>query len=377
MLGYQLKTTLAAALISCMSTTLHAQTYPSEHATLKVDVVAEGLDHPWGVELLPDGAMIVTERSGNLRIVEDGKISQPLSGLPEFVVGGQGGLLDVALAQDFAQSRRLFLSFSRRKNGGVGTAIATGILSGDRSGIQDAKVIFEMAKPTLKGQHFGSRIELAGDGTLFFTIGDRGEPERAQDLADHAGAVLRINPDGTIPTDNPFLTVAGAQPELWSKGHRNPQGAAIDAQTGKLYTVEHGARGGDEINRPEPGRNYGWPTIAYGRNYDGSEIGTGTRNETMEQPLFYWDPSIAPGGMVVYRGDMFPEWDGDFIVAALKYQLISRISRDSDGTVLGEERMLDGEFGRIREIRLAPDGALIALTDAPDGKVLRISRTDG
>jgi glucose/arabinose dehydrogenase len=232
-----------------------------------------------------------------------------------------------------------------------------------------------MNRFTGAGRHFGSRIAVASDGTLFFTIGDRGDGDRAQDMNDHAGAVLRINPDGSVPSDNPFANGGGA-PELWSKGHRNAQGMDFDSETGVLYSVEHGARGGDEINRPEPGLNYGWPVISYGRHYSGGEIGIGTAAEGYEQPVYYWDPSIAPGGMAVYRGEMFPEWDGDLLVAALKYQMLVRLDLDSEtGEVLGEERFLKGAYGRIRDVIVAPDGALLMVTDDDNGAVLRLSRT--
>lgn len=341
-----------------------------------VETIATGLEHPWGVEVLPDGAYLVTERPGGLRIVKNGRVSEPFGALPGLVVGGQGGLLDVALANDFAQSGTIFLSFSQAGEGGAGTAIARAKLvrDGETASLEDVEIIFSMPGKTGRGQHFGSRIVQDTDGSIYFSIGDRGDGGRAQDMFDHAGAILRINADGSIPDDNPYADAKAAKPELWSKGHRNPQGMDIDPQTGVLFTVEHGARGGDEINQPRPGRNYGWPEISYGRHYSGAKIGVGTQADGFEQPIYYWDPSIAPGGMTVYRGSMFPEWDGDFLVAALKDQMLVRLERDENGSVTGGENMFPGQYGRIREVKTAPDGSIILLTDESDGAILRIRR---
>ncbi|MCY0147983.1 PQQ-dependent sugar dehydrogenase [Hoeflea sp. G2-23] len=350
-------------------------TVPTQEVSIDVDMLASGLDHPWGIEVLPDGAILITERSGALRMLRDGALSAPISGLPEIAAQGQGGLLDIALSHDFAESRVIFLSYSTRGDGGFGTAIARAKLSADSASLSDVREIFRMNRFTDVGRHFGSRIAVARDGSLFFTIGDRGDSERAQDLRDHAGAVLRIDPDGGVPADNPYAKGGGA-PELWSKGHRNPQGLDIDPETGVLYAVEHGARGGDEINLPKPGLNYGWPMIAYGRHYSGAEIGIGSVAEGYEQPAHYWDPSIAPGGMAVYRGAMFPEWDGDLLVGALKFQMLVRLDLDDEsGEVLIEERLFKGDYGRIRDVRVAPDGAVLMVTDEDNGAILRISRT--
>jgi glucose/arabinose dehydrogenase len=240
--------------------------------------------------------------------------------------------------------------------------------------LEDVETIFSMAKKTRVTRHFGSRLVFAPDGTLFITTGDRGEGERAQDMGDQAGAVLRIKPDGQIPADNP--SPAGWLPELWSKGHRNIQGATFDPVTGALLTVEHGAMGGDEINQPRAGGNYGWPVISYGTHYSGDKIGVGTTAEGYEQPLHYWDPSIAPSGMAVYEGDMFPEWKGDLLVGSLKFQYLARLDRDSGGAIGAEEKLIEGEYGRIRDVNVAPDGSVWLLTDARNGTIVRLSRGD-
>lgn len=361
-------------LLAGVSSVMARETIPTQEVSVDVEVLATGLDHPWGVEPLPDGAILVTERSGALRMLRDGEMSAPISGVPEVAAEGQGGLLDIALANDFAESRTIFLSYSARGTGGLGTVIARARLSDDATALTDVAEIFRMNRFTEAVQHFGSRIAVARDGTLFFSIGDRGESERAQDPGDHAGSVLRIGVDGAIPAGNPHAAAAAA--EIWSTGHRNPQGLDIDPKTGVLYAVEHGARGGDEVNRPEPGRNYGWPVISYGRHYTGAEIGIGTAADGFEQPLHYWDPSIAPGGMAVYRGEMFPEWDGDLLVAALKFQMLVRLDLDEDtGEVLGEERLFKGSYGRIRDVRVAPDGSVMMVTDEDEGAIIRISRT--
>ena len=372
-------TSLIAALCASLAisvTSVAADTYNTEKVPIKVDVLASGLEHPWGIEVLPDGAFLVTERDGNLRVVKDGQISKPIRGLPKIRANGQGGLLDVALANDFESSGTIFISYSEPGRGGVGTAVARATLvrDGQNARLRNVKTIFSMDKKSRGGRHFGSRLSVADDDTIYFSIGDRGDPDRAQDMKDHAGAILRINADGSVPADNPYASGGAALPELWSKGHRNPQGMDFDSETNVLYTVEHGARGGDEINRPQPGRNYGWPVISYGRHYSGGKIGVGTEAEGYEQPLFYWDPSIAPGGMAVYRGDMFPEWDGDLLVTALKDQLLVRLDRNGNGAIVGEERLLQDSYGRLREVKQARDGSRLVLTDESDGAILRISR---
>ena len=349
--------------------------FPSKKAALVVETLATGLNQPWSVEVLPDGSYLVSEKEGTLRLVKNGRISPPIGGVPTVVIAGQGGLLDIALAPDFAASRTLYLTYSAPGDGGAGTALAKARLSDDGTTLEDTTRIFLMSRLTSRGQHFGSRIAIAKDGSLFFGIGDRGEGDRAQDPRDQAGAILHINPDGSPHADNPFLGTTDGLAEIWSKGHRNPQGLAIDPKDGTLLTAEHGARGGDEINNPQPGRNYGWPRVSYGRHYSGAEFEFGSSASGYEQPLYYWDPSIAPAALAIYRGAMFPEWDGNLIVAALKYQLLARLERDESGAIVSEERLFDGEFGRIRDVVVAPDGALLLVTDDTNGSLLRVSRS--
>ncbi len=370
-----LRTALAAGLLALPGAAA-AKTFVTQAVTVEAETLARGLSNPWGLDFLPDGSALVTERSGQLRLFANGTLSEPIPGVPEVAVVGQGGLLDVAVSPDFAETGVIFLSFSEPGEGGAGTAIARARLVRNEGAarLEDVTTIFSMNRKSPAGQHFGSRIVLHPDGTLFFTIGDRGEGDRAQDPADHAGSVLRINRDGTVPEDNPFADSKDTAPEIWSMGHRNPQGAVFDPVTRSVWTVEHGARGGDEVNRPEAGRNYGWPVISYGVNYSGTKIGVGSEAPGYEQPEYYWDPSIAPSGTAVYQGEMFPEWQGDFLVAALKYHLVARLDRDENGGITGEERLFKGAFGRIRDVNVAPDGSLWLLTDERRGEIIRIFR---
>ncbi len=351
-----------------------ARIIQTDKVRVQVETVASGLDHPWAVEVLPDGAYIVTERPGALRIVRDGKVGAPISGLPDIAASGQGGLLDVALDPQFASNRTLFFTASIAGKGGTGTAVFRAVLSPEDKQLTDVKRLFVMNRLSSGGLQFGARIAIAKDGSLFIGLGDRGEMDRAQDFEDDAGSVIHINADGSIPSDNPFKDAKKGLPEIWSKGHRNPAGITFDSANGMLYTVEHGAKGGDEINHPEAGKNYGWPVITYGRDYSGAKIGIVTEKAGMEQPLFYWDPSIAPGALAVYRGKMFPEWNGDFLVAALKFKLLSRLKEDASGKIVERERMFTGDFGRLRDVIVAPDGSLLMTTDAADGALLRVSR---
>ncbi len=366
---------LAALLSAASPASAEPREFSSKKAPLSVETVVEGLDQPWSVEVLPDGRYIVSEKGGTLRIVSGGKLSAPIRGVPEVATNGQGGLLDIALAPDFTTSRTLYLTYAARGEGGEGTAVARARLSDDGTALEDTTRIFLMNGLTTSDHHFGSRIAIAKDGSLFFGIGDRGEDMRAQDPRDDAGSILHINPDGSPHAGNPFLGTSDGRPEIWSKGHRNPQGLTIDPKDGTLISVEHGARGGDEVNLPQPGRNYGWPLVSYGRHYSGAEFDLGSSARGYEQPLYYWDPSIAPSAIAVYHGAMFPEWDGNLIVTALKYQLVARLERDESGAVVAEERLFDGEFGRLRDVVVAPDGALLLLVDGEDGALLRVCRT--
>jgi glucose/arabinose dehydrogenase len=332
-----------------------------------VDVV-RGLEHPWGLAFLPDGRMLVTERPGRLRLVSrNGELSEALAGVPEVRAGGQGGLLDVALSRSFAQDRLVYLSFSEPGQGGAGTAVARGRL-GER-GLEDTRVIWRQRPKVGASIHWGSRLVFRGDGTLFVTLGDRNSRDRVQDPATTIGKIVRITDNGAVPRDNPFLGRDGVRPEIWSYGHRNIQAAALDAR-GELWTVEHGARGGDELNNPQPGRNYGWPIITYGVDYSGAKIGEGTARAGMEQPVYYWDPVIAPSGATFYTGDAFPDWRGDLLVGSLTPGGLVRL-RLADGRVADETRYpIDGE--RVRDVRQGPDGLIYLLTDQSRGRIIRL-----
>jgi glucose/arabinose dehydrogenase len=367
-------TVTATSFLLAWGSSAAAETIRTERVNLAVETLATGLDHPWAIEVLPDNAIVITERSGALRIVRNGKLGAPVRGMPEVYAESQGGLLDVALSPDFASDRTLFFTATRQFGSGIGISVFSGRLSDDETSIDAITTVYQSVNPGRRAANMGARIAFAPDKSMFVTLGDQFTPKLAQDFKDDHGSVIRLNRDGTIPADNPFADGQKGLPQLWSKGHRNPQGIAFDRKDNVLYTVEHGARGGDEINRPEAGKNYGWPAISYGVNYDRSKVGIGTEAPGLEQPLHYWDPSIAPGALLVYRGKMFPEWDGDFLVAALKFQLIARLSRDAEGAIAGEERILEDAYGRIRDIIEAPDGALLVVTDEDDGALLRISR---
>jgi glucose/arabinose dehydrogenase len=340
---------------------------------LRVDTVVRGLSHPWGLAFLPDGRMLVTERPGRLRIVErDGRLSEPLAGVPRVFAQDQGGLLDVALDPRFADNRLVYLSYAEPGDGGTnGTAVARGTLS-DR-GLDDVRAIYRQVPKVASSKHFGSRLVFARDGTLFVTQGERfSQADQAQDLSSLIGKIVRINADGSVPRDNPFVGRAGARPEIWSLGHRNVQGATLHPQTGQLWTAEHGARGGDELNHPEAGKNYGWPVISYGVHYSFRKIGEGTHKAGMEQPLYYWDPVIAPSGMTFYTGDRFSGWKGSVLIGSLRPGGLVRLTLDGD-KVTREERYLGDLDERIRDVRQGPDGLLYLLTDANDGRILRVS----
>jgi glucose/arabinose dehydrogenase len=362
-------------LTAILASPAAAATFQTSAGHVETTVVADGLRNPWGLQFLPDGALLVTEREGDIRIVKDGTVGASLPGLPDIAVGGQGGLLDVATGCGFAENGTIFVSYSKPGDGGFGTAVARATLVRDGATggrLENASEIFSMNRMSRGGRHFGSRIVVAPDCTLFITTGDRGDAPRAQVMDDHAGAVIRINGDGTVPSDNPYAQ-GGGLPELWSKGHRNPQGAVFDPVDNVLLTVEHGARGGDEINRPQAGRNYGWPVITYGRDYSGLSIGEGTEKAGLEQPLMYWDPSIAPSGMAVYQGSMFPEWKDDVFVGALAGMMLVRVERDGE-RFKEAERLFENELGRVRDVRIHPDGSFYLLIDDDPGQIIRVSK---
>jgi aldose sugar dehydrogenase len=339
-----------------------------------VETVARNLQNPWGLAFLPDGRMLVTEKPGRLRMVEaDGKLLEPVTGLPQIAARGQGGLLDVVLDPDFRQNRLVYLSFAEdRGERRAGTSVARGRLRDDGTALESVQVIFRQEPSYTGNNHWGSRLVFDRNGNLFVTLGDRFDlRDQAQNPANHIGKIVRIKPDGSAAADNPFLNREDARPEIWSLGHRNVQAAALNPATGELWTVEHGARGGDEVNIPGKGRNYGWPVISYGVHYSGEKIGEGTRKPGLEQPAFYWDPSIAPSGMAFYTGDKFPAWRGSVLVGALAGKLVARLETDGN-KVTGEERMLQNLGERIRDVRQGPDGFIYLLTDSSQGRILRM-----
>jgi glucose/arabinose dehydrogenase len=341
------------------------------NGAFNVETVARGLEHPWSLAFLPDGRMLVTERPGRLRLAADGKLSEPLVGVPRVYASGQGGLLDVALSPAFDKDRLIYLSFAEPGEGGAGTAVARGRL-GD-GGLENVQVIWRQQPKVSGPNHFGSRIVFRPDGSLFVTLGERfNYSDSAQDLSTTIGKIVRINPDGSPPRDNPFVGRAGARPEIWSIGHRNVQAAALEPATGQLWTAEHGARGGDELNRPEAGKNYGWPVISYGVHYSFRKIGEGTAKQGMEQPVYYWDPVIAPSGMVFYTGDLFAGWKNNILIGSLTPGLLVRLVM-KDGKLAQEERYLGNLRERIRYVGQASDGSLYLVTDARNGHIIRIT----
>jgi glucose/arabinose dehydrogenase len=337
--------------------------------TIKVETVATGLSHPWGLAFLPDGRMLVTERSGTLRLVsKDGKLSPPLSGVPQVIVAGQGGLLDVAIDPDFKSNNLVYLTYSEPGEGGASTAVARGKLG--ESGLDGVEVIFRQEPKVEGGNHFGSRLVFAPDGKLFVTLGERFTFAPAQDLTNDLGKIVRINPDGSVPKDNPFVGRKDARPEIWSYGHRNPQGAAIHPETGKLWETEFGPMGGDELNIPQAGQNYGWPVVSWGSHYDGRAIPKPPTHPEFADAIYHWNPVISPSGITFYTGDAIPPWRGNLLIAGLSSQAIVRLTLDGE-KVVGEERIPMG--ARIRDVVQGPDGAVYALTDEGNGEILRLT----
>ena len=361
---------LAVAVWGSAAATALAETYDSERHKFRVTTLAEGLDHPWGLAFLPDGDMLITERDGNLRLFRDGILDPtPVPGAPRVAASGQGGLLDVVLHPRFAETRLVYLSYAGRGTGGLGTEVARARFAGGR--LEGLQTIYVAKPKSSGGRHFGSRLAFGPDGLLYVTVGDRGSPDRAQDLNDPAGSVLRLTEDGGIPPGNPFAGQPGVRPEIYSYGHRNPQGLAVHPETGQLWAVEHGPRGGDELNLLAPGTNYGWPVITYGRSYVGFSIGEGTSKPGMAQPQRYWVPSISPSGLAFYTGAAFPEWRGNLFLGALSGQALVRLELDG-AKVTHEERLLEDLDERIRDVRQGPDGRLYLLTDSSDGMLLRL-----
>ncbi len=359
----------------------------------EVAVLAKGLDRPWAVEPLPGGDLLLPEKPGRLRIVSaKGDVGRPIAGLlpvgsggvsaasaqgglPPITARGQGGLLDVALSPRFASDRTLFWSFSEQREGGSGTSVARGVLSADRARLERVRVIFRALPTYDNGLHFGSRLAFGPDGMLYVTLGDRFDrPNRpkAQQLDTHIGKVVRISPEGSAPADNPFAAQGGAAPQVWTLGHRNIQSAAFD-ERGRLWTVEHGAKGGDELNLIEKGKNYGWPVVTYGEEYSGDAFqGAVTARGGFEQPVYYWDPVIAPSGMQFYTGDAFPAWRGSLFVGGLVSQRLVRLVIEGN-RVVGEEHLLTERGKRVRDVRQGPDGAIYVVTDERDGELLKIT----
>ncbi len=346
----------------------------TDTGNIQVNTIAEGLENVWGLAFLPDGNMLVTEKPGRMRIVTaQGKVGEPLQGLPKIYNQGQAGLLDVVLAPDFATSKKIYFSYSEPdEKGKNSTAVSFATLNGNT--LENVTRIFSQQPKIDSGAHFGSRLVWKEDGTLFITLGDRySEKDKAQTLDNHQGKVIRVNADGTVPKDNPFVKTPGALPEIWSYGHRNMQGAAINPLTKKLWTGEHGPQGGDELNIDEAAKNYGWPVITYGENYGGGKIGEGTHKEGMEQPAYKWVPSIATAGFMFYTGDKFPQWKNNILLGSLKEQTLVRLVLDGD-KIVKEERLLKKELGqRLRSVVQGPDGLIYLVTDESKGKILQLS----
>ncbi|MBE0662494.1 MAG: PQQ-dependent sugar dehydrogenase [Bacteroidales bacterium] len=334
----------------------------SEELQFTVDTLATGLQNPWSMAFLPDGRILIAERPGRLRIWENGSLSEDLiQGLPDIWSHGQGGLLDVVLHPDYTENGWLYLAYAKENNGIGNTAIARAKLEGTQ--LKELEELFHGSPLTSSAYHFGTRIVFDADNYLFFCIGDRGTMENAQNLANHCGKVMRINDDGSVPADNPFVGTQGALPEIWSYGHRNIQGMTLHPETGKLWSHEHGARGGDEINLVEKGGNYGWPLVTHGINYDGTSITPDTTLPGMIDPVLHWTPSIAPCGLAFVQGDRYPSWNSHMLVGALAGQHIHRVSFEGDKAV-HTEKLLEG-FARFRDIRIGPDGYIYVLTESP------------
>jgi aldose sugar dehydrogenase len=365
---------LTATFLIVTSTRGENTSFSSSSGQLDVQTVASGLANPWALAFLPDGRMLVTERPGRMRVVtSEGQVSPPLKGVPEVWASGQGGLLDVVTDKAYAQNKTIYFCYAERSGSGGRTAVARAKLNDGGGRLDDVKVIFQQEGPLSSGNHYGCRIAQAGDGNLFVTLGDHfGPRDEAQNLGNHLGKLIRITPDGAAPPDNPFVGRDGAKPEIWSYGHRNEQGLAIDPASGDLWEAEHGPRGGDEVNIVGKGKNYGWPVIGYGVDYSGAKIHNSAAKDGMEQPLKYWVPSISPSGLTFYTGKLFPKWSGSLFTGALSGKMLVRLQLNGHA-VTSEERLLPNLNERIRDVRQGPDGALWLLTDSSAGRILRVS----
>ncbi len=369
-----MRRTAVAGLVGLSLATGCAIAQPAQSPTIRTQevairavTVADGLENPWGFAFLPDGRILVTERPGTMRVVKDGQLSQPLANVPKVFDSGQGGLLDVTLDPEFARNRTIYFTYAEPGQGGAGTALASAVFA--ETELRDVKVLFRQQPKMSGGLHFGSRVVAGSDGKLWLGLGERYRRDESQNLNSHLGKVIRLEKDGRVPADNPFAGRNDARPEIWSYGHRNIQGMARHPQTGIVWLNEHGAQGGDEVNIPERGKNYGWPVITHGIDYSGAKIGIGTSAPGMEQPLLHWTPSIAPAGMAFYTGDKIPAWRGNMFVGSLKFRTLHRVVLD--GTrVVRQERIELGD--NIRDVRDGPDGFLYVATDDPRGRILRL-----
>jgi glucose/arabinose dehydrogenase len=365
----------AVSITAALDGSAVAQTFRSTAGDLSVETVATGLERPWALSFLPDDRMLVTEKAGRMRIVaRSGNLSPPVGGVPQVFTIGQGGLLDIVVDRAFPQNRTVYFCYAEPVAGGARTAMARARLNeGEAPRLDDVQVIFRQEGPLSASNHHGCRIVQMPDNTLFLTLGDHFvHRNEAQNLANHLGKIVRVRSDGSVPPDNPFVNRAGAKPEIWSYGHRNSQGAALNPVTGKLWMHEHGPRGGDEINIVEAGKNYGWPVIGYGIDYSGARIHEATTRPGMEQPVKYWVPSIAPSGMAFYSGRLVPVWRNNLFVGALAGQMLVRLEVNGD-RVGREERLLQEMGERIRDVREGPDGALYLATDSSRGRILRVA----
>jgi glucose/arabinose dehydrogenase len=367
-------TALTATFLIATGTRGQDTTFASSAGQLEVQTIATGLVHPWALAFLPDGKMLVTERPGRMRIVTpEGQLSPPLKNVPEVWATGQGGLLDVITDKGFAQNRTIYFCFAERTGDGGRTAVARAKLNDGSGRLDEVKIIFRQDGPLSSGYHYGCRIVQASDGNLFVTLGEHASyRNEAQNLGNHLGKLVRITPDGAAPADNPFVGRDGAKPEIWSYGHRNEQGLAINPATGDLWEIEHGPRGGDEVNIIGKGKNYGWPVIGYGVDYSGATIHVAAAKDGMEQPAKYWVPSISPSGMTFYNAKLFPKWNGSLFTGALSGKMLVRLQLNGN-VVSGEERLLQNLYERIRDVRQGPDGALWLLTDNSAGRIVRVS----